>query len=108
MGCQSAIAEQILAREGDYLLVLKANHPTAYAARLHALALVVGRVLVPVEGRRVINPPRSSPRKAPSRPAGLPPSQPGSRVSSPIPSRLSGISPGSPASAGPCLPGIPP
>jgi hypothetical protein len=29
MGCQSAIAEQILAREGDYLLVLKANHPTA-------------------------------------------------------------------------------
>src|SRR3954449_7584602 len=39
MGCQSAIAEQILAREGDYLLVLKANHPTAYAARLHALAL---------------------------------------------------------------------
>src|ERR671939_367050 len=31
MGCQSAIAEQILARGGDYLLTLKANHPTAYA-----------------------------------------------------------------------------
>jgi predicted transposase YbfD/YdcC len=32
MGCQTAIAEQILARGGDYLLALKANHPTAYAA----------------------------------------------------------------------------
>ncbi|MFL5284488.1 MAG: ISAs1 family transposase [Rhodopila sp.] len=32
MGCQRAIAEQILARGGDYVLALKANHPTAYAA----------------------------------------------------------------------------
>src|SRR4051812_21636352 len=32
MGCQRAIAEQILARGGDYLLALKANHPIAYAA----------------------------------------------------------------------------
>src|SRR4051812_24147628 len=32
MGCQRAIAEQILARGGDDLLALKANHPTAYAA----------------------------------------------------------------------------
>jgi predicted transposase YbfD/YdcC len=32
MGCQTAIAERILVRGGDYLLALKANHPTAYAA----------------------------------------------------------------------------
>src|SRR3954454_23910812 len=32
MGCQRAIAEKILARGGDYVLALKANHPTAYAA----------------------------------------------------------------------------
>ena len=32
MGCQRAIAEQILARGGDYLLTLKANHPLAQAA----------------------------------------------------------------------------
>ena len=32
MGCQSAIAEKILARGGDYLLTLKANHPLAHAA----------------------------------------------------------------------------
>ena len=32
MGCQKTIAEQILARGADYLLVLKANHPKAYAA----------------------------------------------------------------------------
>src|SRR3954468_5469203 len=32
MGCQTAIAERILARGGDYLLTLKANHPTAHAA----------------------------------------------------------------------------
>ena len=32
MGCQSAIAEKILARGGDYLLALKANHPLAHAA----------------------------------------------------------------------------
>src|SRR5215204_2758588 len=32
MGCQTAIAEQILARGADYLLVLKANHPLAYEA----------------------------------------------------------------------------
>src|SRR5215217_8792869 len=31
-GCQTAIAERILARGGDYLLTLKANHPTAHAA----------------------------------------------------------------------------
>src|SRR3712207_4228934 len=32
MGCQTAIAEQILARGADYLLVLKANHQLAYEA----------------------------------------------------------------------------
>ncbi len=32
MGCQRAIAERILARGGDYLLTLKANHPSAQAA----------------------------------------------------------------------------
>jgi len=32
MGCQSAIAERILARGGDYLLALKANHPLAHTA----------------------------------------------------------------------------
>jgi predicted transposase YbfD/YdcC len=32
MGCQSAIAEKILARGGDYLLTLKGNHPLAHAA----------------------------------------------------------------------------
>ena len=32
MGCQTAIAEQILARGADYLLVLKANHQRAYEA----------------------------------------------------------------------------
>src|SRR5215213_5741654 len=32
MGCQTAIAGRILARGGDYLLTLKANHPTAHAA----------------------------------------------------------------------------
>ena len=32
MGCQTAIAEKILARGGDYLLTLKANHPLAHAA----------------------------------------------------------------------------
>ena len=32
MGCQTAIAEQILARGADYLLVLKANHPLGYEA----------------------------------------------------------------------------
>src|SRR3954452_8426203 len=32
MGCQTAIAERILVRGGDYLLALKANHPTAHAA----------------------------------------------------------------------------
>src|SRR4051812_7918461 len=32
MGCQTAIAERILARGADYLLTLKANHPTAYEA----------------------------------------------------------------------------
>ena len=32
MGCQTAIAERILARGGDYLLALKANHPLAHAA----------------------------------------------------------------------------
>jgi hypothetical protein len=32
MGCQTAIAERILAREADYLLTLKANHPLAHAA----------------------------------------------------------------------------
>ena len=32
MGCQTAIAERILERGGDYLLTLKANHPTAHAA----------------------------------------------------------------------------
>src|SRR3982750_3747970 len=32
MGCQTAIAEQILARGADYLLGLKANHPLAYQA----------------------------------------------------------------------------
>jgi predicted transposase YbfD/YdcC len=32
MGCQRAIAERILARGGDYLLTLKANHPLARAA----------------------------------------------------------------------------
>src|SRR4051794_17893760 len=32
MGCQTAIAEQILSRGADYLLVLKANHPLAYEA----------------------------------------------------------------------------
>jgi predicted transposase YbfD/YdcC len=32
MGGQTAIAERILVRGGDYLLALKANHPTAYAA----------------------------------------------------------------------------
>ena len=32
MGCQRAIAERVLARGGDYLLTLKANHPLAHAA----------------------------------------------------------------------------
>ena len=32
MGCQTATAEKILARGGDYLLTLKANHPLAHAA----------------------------------------------------------------------------
>ena len=32
MGCQTVIAERILARGGDYLLTLKGNHPLAYAA----------------------------------------------------------------------------
>ena len=32
MGCQRAIAERILARGGDYLLTLKANHPLAQTA----------------------------------------------------------------------------
>src|SRR5215217_3397143 len=32
MGCQTAVAGRILERGGDYLLTLKANHPTAYAA----------------------------------------------------------------------------
>src|SRR4051812_38910987 len=32
MGCQTAIAERILARGADYLLVLKANHQLAYEA----------------------------------------------------------------------------
>ncbi len=32
MGCQTAIAERILARGADYLLVLKANHQLAYKA----------------------------------------------------------------------------
>src|SRR3982751_1501083 len=32
MGCQTAIAEQILARGADYLLALKANHPLGYEA----------------------------------------------------------------------------
>jgi predicted transposase YbfD/YdcC len=31
-GCQTAIAEKILARGGDYLLTLKGNHPLAHAA----------------------------------------------------------------------------
>src|SRR3954454_5460726 len=32
MGCQTTIAEKILARGGDYLLTLKANHPLAHQA----------------------------------------------------------------------------
>ncbi len=32
MGCQTAIAEKILARGSDYLLTLKGNHPLAHAA----------------------------------------------------------------------------
>ncbi len=32
MGCQTAIAERIRARGGDYLLTLKANHPLALEA----------------------------------------------------------------------------
>ena len=32
MGCQTAIAEKILARGADYLLTLKGNHPLAHAA----------------------------------------------------------------------------
>src|ERR687894_1770279 len=32
IGCQTAIAERILARGADYLLTLKANHPLAHAA----------------------------------------------------------------------------
>ena len=32
MGCQTAIAERILARGGDYLLTLKGNHPLAHTA----------------------------------------------------------------------------
>ncbi len=32
MGCQTAIAEKILARGGDYLLTLKGNHSLAHAA----------------------------------------------------------------------------
>jgi predicted transposase YbfD/YdcC len=32
MGCQTAIAERILARGADYLLTLKANHPLAHDA----------------------------------------------------------------------------
>jgi predicted transposase YbfD/YdcC len=32
MGCQTVIAERILARGGDYLLTLKGNHPLAHTA----------------------------------------------------------------------------
>ena len=32
MGCQTAIADQILAQGGDYLLALKSNHKKTYAA----------------------------------------------------------------------------
>jgi predicted transposase YbfD/YdcC len=32
MGCQTAIAEQIRAQKGDYLLALKSNHKKAYKA----------------------------------------------------------------------------
>jgi predicted transposase YbfD/YdcC len=32
MGCQTAIAGQIRAQGGDYLLALKSNHKKAYAA----------------------------------------------------------------------------
>jgi predicted transposase YbfD/YdcC len=32
MGCQTAIAGQIRAQEGDYLLALKSNHKKAYKA----------------------------------------------------------------------------
>jgi DDE_Tnp_1-associated/Transposase DDE domain len=32
IGCQTAIAERILARGGDYLLTLKGNHPLAHTA----------------------------------------------------------------------------
>jgi len=32
MGCQTVIAEKVLARGGDYLLTLKGNHPLAHAA----------------------------------------------------------------------------
>src|SRR3954449_4001525 len=32
MGCQTGIAERILARGGDYLLTLKGNHPLAHTA----------------------------------------------------------------------------
>ena len=32
MGCQTAIAEKILTRGGDYLLTLKGDHPLAHAA----------------------------------------------------------------------------
>ena len=32
MGCQTAIADQIRAQGGDYLLALKSNHKKAYAA----------------------------------------------------------------------------
>jgi len=32
MGCQTAIAERLLERGGDYLFRLKGNHPLAHAA----------------------------------------------------------------------------
>ena len=47
MGCQTAIAEQILARGGDYLLTLKANHPLGHAAVVEHFAEHCFRVGVP-------------------------------------------------------------
>jgi predicted transposase YbfD/YdcC len=47
MGCQTAIAEKILARGGDYLLTLKANHPLAHAAVVEHFAERCFRVGAP-------------------------------------------------------------
>ncbi|WP_434129666.1 ISAs1 family transposase [Methylocaldum sp. GT1BB] len=54
MGCQKAIAQRILDRQADYLLVLKANHSHAYTAvqsHFDSLCFQRGAALRPVVDR---------------------------------------------------------